>query len=169
MTPLDLYRNCRSSARRLETLQEYAGGGERQRAYLADGTLAPPGPDKAADLELITELHRTGRYVGRVHVVEQPLTDYLRYELAAYAENVAAGEDVLIADRSAYPELRALGKDFALFDSKTALLFDYDEDGRVRGYHAATDRGIVEDCIRQYVLAVNRAVPLADFLAAAIL
>ena len=36
---------------------------------------------------------------------DRPLSAYVRYELAVYAENVAAGEEVRIADRSAHPEL----------------------------------------------------------------
>ena len=107
--------------------------------------------------------------MGRVHVVDRPLTDYVRYELAVYAENVAAGEDVLIADSSVYPELAGLTQDFALFDSETAVLFDYDEDGLVRGYRISDDVRIVRGCTEQYVAVAERAVPFADFMAAATL
>ena len=168
MTPADLYRTCRLSARRLETLQRYDVTGDegRMRAFLAGEPLPPPGPGKAADLELIAELRDSGRYVGRVHVVDRPLSDYVRYELAVYAENAAAGEDVLIADRSAHPDLSDLAQDFTLFDSETVILFDYDEDGRVRGYRIAEDRRTVERCVTEYVRAVGGAVALAEFMAA---
>src|SRR5207245_5369176 len=46
---------------------------------------------------------KSGRHVGRVHVVDQPLSPYVRYELAVYAENVSAGEDVRIADSLCTP------------------------------------------------------------------
>jgi hypothetical protein len=167
-TPADLYRTCRVSARRLETLQDYdvSGDEERLRAFLAGEPMPPPRQGKAEDLALIADLRKRGRYVGRVHVVDRPLTDYVRYELAVYAENVAAGEDVLIADRSAHPNLEGLAQDYAIFDSETVVLFDYDDDGRVRGYRVADDRETVERCVAEYDLAAARSVPLAEFMAA---
>ncbi len=172
MTPADLYRTCRFSACRLETLQEYAasGDGERRRAFHAGEPLPPPGPGKLDDLGLIAQLRKAGRQVGRVHVVDQPLSDYIHYELAVYAENVAAGEDVRIADRSLHPELGGLGRDFVIFDAGTGhaavILFDYDSDGRVLGYRIASDRETVERCQEQYELALTRSVPLSEFMAA---
>ena len=35
----------------------------------------------------------------RVHVVSEPLTDYLRFEITGYRLNVEAGEDVRILPR----------------------------------------------------------------------
>jgi hypothetical protein len=170
-TPADLYRTCRVSALRLETRQDYRVPGDeaRQRAFHAGEPLPPPGPGKAADLELITRLRQRGVNVGRVHVITRPISDYVRYELAVYGENVAAGEDVLIADASVYPELAGLTQDFALFDSETAVLFGYGEDGVVRGYQITKDQRIVRHCLDRYSTAAARAVPRADFVAAAIL
>ena len=90
-----------------------------------------------------------------MHVVDRPLSDYVRYELAVYAENVAAGEDVLIADRSPHPELEGLVRDFAIFDAETVVLFDYDDDGRVHGYRIADDVETVKRCRTQYDLAAR--------------
>ena len=47
-TPADLYRTCRVSARRLETLQDYdvSGDEERLRAFLAGEPLPPPRPPR---------------------------------------------------------------------------------------------------------------------------
>jgi len=168
-TPADLYRTCRGSARRLETLQDYDTGGDadRMQAFLAGAPLPPPRPGKMDDLALIADLRKRGVYVGRVHVISRPLSPYIRYELAVYAENVAAGEDVRIADSSLHPELGRLAQDFAIFDSETAILFDYDDAGRVRGYQVADDPVTVKRCVGQYVLAAAQSVPLADFMAAA--
>jgi hypothetical protein len=41
-----------------------------------------------------------GGSMGRVHVLG-PLNDYLRYELACYAQNAEAGEDVRVMPRAA--------------------------------------------------------------------
>jgi hypothetical protein len=170
MTPVDLYRACQVSACRLETLQHYAGDEEeRQRAFLAGEPLPPPGPGKRDDLELIAALMLARRVVQRVHVVGQPLSDYIRYELAAYADNAAAGEDIRIADRSAHRELGDLGEDFTIFDAGTSgasvILFRYDARGRLHGYRHATDQETVMRCSGQYSLALACSVLLHEFIA----
>jgi hypothetical protein len=174
MTPADLYRNCRVSACRLETLQHYTvpADEERQRAFHAGEPLPPPRQGKLDDLRVISDLRQSGRQVGRVHIVDQPPSGYVRYELAVYAENVAAGEDVRIADRSVHPELEALTLDFAIFDAGTAdaavVLFDYDSDGRILGYSIPRDRKTIDRCQEQYSLALARSVSLGDFMASSL-
>jgi len=175
MTPADLYRTCRVSAWRLETLQHYdvPGDEERQRAFHSGEPLPPPRQGKLDDLKLITKLRESGRRVGRVHVVDRPLSPYVRYELAVYEENVSAGEDVRIADRSLHPELEALTQDFVIFDAGTAnaavILFDYDASGRVRDYQVvATAPETVEHYREQFDLALARSVPLSEFMAASL-
>jgi hypothetical protein len=166
-TPADLYRTCRVSACRLETLQHYAGADDedRQQAFRAGQPLPPPRQGKLDDLRLIASLRKAGLDIGRVHVVDRPLSDYVCYELAVYAENVAAGEDVHIADRSRHPELEALTQDFAIFDEKTVALFDYDDGGQVCGYRITDDVETVRRCRKQYDLACRHSVPLAEFMA----
>lgn len=172
MTPVDLYRACRVSGWRIEALQHYDVPSDeaRQQAFHAGETLPPPGPGKLDDLKLITELVQSGRHAGRVHIVDRPLSDYVRYELAAYEENVAAGEKIWIADRSLYPELEAITADFALFDLGTehprAVMFDYSESGRVLGYRIEDDLATIAECAGHLGLAQRRAVPLAEFTAA---
>jgi hypothetical protein len=175
MTPADLYRECSLSAWRIEALQHYTvpGDEERQRAFHAGEPLPPPKPGKVDDLALIARLSNGGRRVGRIHVVDRPLSDYIRYELAVYAENVAAGEEVRIADRSLDPaDLAELAEDFAIFDAEAysdtaAVRFDYDNRGLVRGYRIVTDLETVEQYREQLDLAYAYSVPLDEFMAAA--
>jgi hypothetical protein len=62
---------------------------------------------------------RTARVAwSRAHVVDHPLTPYLRFELAAYAENEQGGEQVWIADRAAHPGLAGLVEDFVIVDDE---------------------------------------------------
>lgn len=172
MTPGDLYRTCKVSARRLETLQHYnvPGDEERQRAFHATGELPPPRSGKLDDLSLISEIRRSGRDVARVHVVAWPLSDYIRYELAVYAENMDAGEDIRIADITANPSLADLSTDFALFDVETEdpslIIFDYSMAGLVRGYRHSQDPTEIAAYQQQYELAHRHSVPLPEYLAA---
>lgn len=124
------------------------------------------------NLALISRLRHAGRQIGRVHVVSRPLSAYVRYELAAYAENAAAGEDIPIADKSLHPELGSIAQDFAIFDEGTpqeaVVFFDYDGAGLIRGYRVTDDPETVERCRRQRELAIARSVSLADFTAASL-
>jgi hypothetical protein len=167
MTPKDLYRTCRVSAWRLETLQHYDE--ERQHSFRVGEPLPPPRQAKLDDLRLISELRQAGVKVGRVHIVDRPLSAYVRYELAVYAENVAAGEDVRIANRSAHPELAPLHRDFAIFDAETSqpevILFRYDGAGRILGYEHTRDAATVQQCREQNALALSMSVPLGEFAA----
>lgn len=173
MTPKDLYSTCRFSAFRLETQQHYEvpGDEDRQRAFHAGESLPPPRDELLDDLRLIANLNQRGRRIGRVHVVNRPLTPYLRYELAVYAENVAAGEDVRIADRSQHPGLAALRVDFVISDMDSAkpavIVFDYDENGHLHGYRrVAADSSTGQPYRHQFALALGLSVPLAEFMSA---
>jgi len=170
MTPGDLYRTCRVSAHRLETLQHYevANDVERQQAFHAGHPLPPPRQQKRDDLKLISELRKAGREIGRVHLVVKPLSEYVRYELAVYAENVAAGEKILIADKTADERLTQMNQDFAVFDGGTPeaslILFRYDATGRLDTYEHVSDRTIVKSYWTQYQRAAKLAVPLETFV-----
>lgn len=174
ITPVDLYRTSRISAWRIEVLQHYNVPSDhaRQQAFHAGEPLPPPRVDKVYDLKLIADLRHRGVHVGRVHVVDRPLSDYVRYELAVYAENVAAGEDVRIADRSLHPELAVLTQDFVIADPDDphpgVILFDYDSDGRVQSYHADCSRKAVAKYRKQFKLALSLSESLAEFTAASL-
>jgi hypothetical protein len=83
----------------LETLQVYAGSGEDEGiAAFHRGHPEPP-PDPVED-EWAARLRANrdaGRIQQRVHVVTEPFTDYLAYELTwEYGLHAAAGEDIRI-------------------------------------------------------------------------
>jgi hypothetical protein len=172
MTPGDLYRTCKVSAYRLEVMQHYdvPGDEERQRVFHAGGGLLAPGASKQADLQLIAALRTAGRRIGRVHVITRPLTDYIRYELAVYRENVEAGEDVRIADAAVHPDLVTLTTDFVLYDADTdepqVILFAYTPHGRLVEYTHSQEPAIITRCQNQLDLALSSSVALDEFVAA---
>jgi hypothetical protein len=106
-----------------------------------------------------------GKTFQRVHVVREPLTDYLRYELAAYEHNVAAGEDIrVIPVRSGRWPGEIPHRDYWLFDSADLWHMDYDEQGRFLGAARATD---AKDIIMHAYwrdAALHAAIPYADYI-----
>jgi hypothetical protein len=118
---------------RLETRQSY--GVESERAeyehFLTTGQLDIPDTDQW--LTRVRHFRQTGRWVGRVHVLRRPLTDYLRYEFAVYGFTVAAGEDVRILDVTDMSDPRLPKQDFWLFDERDVVVMEYDDDGNQQG------------------------------------
>lgn len=127
------FHQFQRSVFRLETLQVYRGSGEDDAiaAFNAGASTPPPDPEQDAWEEMIRAHRRGGRAMQRVHVVVEPLTAYMRFELTwAYAPNAAAGEDIRIIPTTAASWPAGLPHlDFWLFDS--AEMFDalYDAAG----------------------------------------
>jgi hypothetical protein len=118
---------------RFEALQRYTSPDEEVIiAAFRDGRPRPPDPGKEEWTVLVRAAQRDGRTFQRVHVVTEPLTDYMRFELTwGYAPNVTAGEDIRIvsvgpgecwpADLPHY--------DFWLFDAAALYRTRYHPDG----------------------------------------
>ncbi len=73
----------RYSVFRLETLQTYEGSGEDEEiAAFGRGESEPP-PDRAEDrwAAMLRANSAAGRTQQRVHVITEPISDYLAYEL----------------------------------------------------------------------------------------
>src|SRR5260370_42173849 len=170
MTPAELFGTLGESAFRLETLQSYAlAEDEPRRRAFREGRPLPPRPGKTDSMRLVRDAVAAGRRVSRVHVVDLPLSDYIRYELAVYPENVAAGEDVRITQRAAHPGLERLDTDFWLFDADTTspsvVWFRYDPSGQILARHYSDDPAEVERARGQRDLALAHSLPLSDFIA----
>jgi hypothetical protein len=125
-----LFTSVQRSWFRLEALQVYDVRYEREefaRFLQGEGVDLTPGPWQ----EMIHRHVAAGRHLTRVHVVEEPHTDYIRYELAGYPVNVEAGEDVRIIPvrRGTWPA-GVPRRDFWLFDDRDAWPMVYDSAGR---------------------------------------
>ncbi|WP_328996332.1 hypothetical protein OG394_16940 [Kribbella sp. NBC_01245] len=156
---------------RLETLQTYAVSEEDSRIHaFRNGT---PRPVRSVLntpwLARIAVTTVAGKSWQRVHVVDHPLSEYLRYELVGYVESQAAGEQISIAERAADPSLAELSKDFWLFDADSTdayvVLMDYDGDGQFIGFEHSTDPAILQRCRTERDLALKHSVGLNTYLA----
>jgi hypothetical protein len=168
-----LFASFTHTAFRLETLPQYLvpQEDERFRAFREGRPLPERSPQTSPWLQQIAHTAAAGRRWQRAHVVGRPFTDYLRFELVTDLENVAAGEDIRIADRDVHPELAACARDFWLFDGETdhavALLMRYDSEGRFIEAERCTDPDILARCRHQRDLVLAHSIPVADYLAEA--
>ena len=133
------FDSYQQEAFRLETLSRYGVGSERAEYenFLTTGQLDVPDGDPW--LMRVRHFRRTGRWIGRVHVIRRPLTDYLRYEFAVYRRTVEAGEDVRILDLTDRPNPGLPPQDFWLFDDTAVVRMDYDSDGTQLGRELLED------------------------------
>src|SRR5437879_1787448 len=105
---------------RLEALDAYnvPGTTERMAEFAATGTVAEsPGWTK-----VITTALTRGARIGRVRLVGHPVSDYTRFEVAAYRNNVAAGEDVRLVDRQWLDSTWDAAPDFWMIDGRVWLM-----------------------------------------------
>lgn len=161
MTPEDLaelYKTFRHSAWRLETRDTYAIPGEDTDFddFLAGKPITPRTTENSPWLANIAVARAENRAFGRVRLVGHPITRYTEFEFASYPENIAAGEDVWVLDRSWLhnPDDAWTHQDFWLFDDEIAVLQVYDHDGRFLGVEQARD-------VRPYVEIRQRATAMA--------
>jgi hypothetical protein len=147
---------------RLETRQSYGVKSEQDEYehFLSTGQLDIPDTDQW--LTRLRNFRRTGRWVGRVHVLSRPLTDYLRYEFAVYGFTVKAGEDVRILDVTDTPDPGLPRQDFWLFDERAVVIMEYDHDGNQLGREFLNDADPAP-YVAWKRLALDHAVPFDSY------
>ena len=174
MTPAEFdacFDRFRKSAWRLETLQRYTIDEEEDR--IRAWREGEPRPERSVRtspwLRRVAETTAVGKHWSRVHVVDEPLSEYVRFEMVTYRESAQADENIRITDRRANPALDALQTDFWLFDAETdrpfAALMQYDADGHYMDAAVTTNRTAIAECKAARDLALNHSVPLITYLA----
>jgi hypothetical protein len=165
-----LFASFKHTAYRLETLQAYDVSYEIKpyRAFLV-GQPRPRDAAKNSWTAMLKDAAASGKTVQRVHLVNEPLTDYLRYELEwSYPPNVEAGEDirVLPADLAPAPSLATLGTldDYWLFDSSDLWVMRYDHEGRFEYIRQVSDPGTIISHAYWRDAALHWAVPYAEYM-----
>ncbi|MFI5614707.1 DUF6879 family protein [Amycolatopsis sp. NPDC051903] len=161
-TLLDLLDGFTSYAWRLEALDSYDVADEREQF---DDFMAgrPPRPS-VDDLEWQARARSvvaSGRRIGRVRMVGHPVTDYTRFEWAAYPDNLAAGEEIRVYDRT-WPEGTdpRFEQDFWLFDDRIAAVMNYASDGQFLGITITED---VQPFLGIKLAALEHAVPFNEY------
>lgn len=165
------FDNFTSTVFRLETLQDYTAPGEAER--IAAFLHGAPRPERSVRTSpwlarIAVSTATQGKHWQRVRVVEEPLTDYTRYELASYVESQAAGEEIRIV-RSDPGGFRGLRRDFWLFDAglpgACALLMNYSAKGEWEGGELTDDPVTLRRLENARDAALGWSVPLNEYLA----
>ncbi|MFF1792189.1 DUF6879 family protein [Kitasatospora sp. NPDC058243] len=160
----DYFDAMASDAWRLETRSVYTMPQEEDaiRRFLAGGPVTAE--DTAAWTRRVRGFRESGRTVGRVHAITRPLTDYLRFEFAHYAHNVAAGEDIRILDLTGRENPGLPDQDFWMFDESRVVLMNYRPDGTQISREAFD--GDPSRFVEWKRLAVSESVPFSEYVRA---
>jgi len=106
---------------------------------------------------------RAGRILQRVHVVTEPLSQYLQLELTwGYGPNAATGEDIRIIPvqaGDAWPPDVPQGADYWLFDSAELYHQHYDPEGTWLGTEIVTDPARIVAACQGRDAALHQAIP----------
>lgn len=143
----ELFRGFTRSAFRLETLQSYGASGEDAafEAFQA-GQPYTRHPGKDVWLGHLKRAASVGAVMSRVHVLTEPLSDYVRFESTwAYAPNVEAGEDIRVICLGEHDRWPAglPRHDYWLFDDERLYAMHYADSGRFLGVERVCDEAAV--------------------------
>ncbi len=108
----------------------------------------------------ISRQRAAGRTIGRVRMLTEPLTDYLRFELSITPPAVEAGEDIRLVDQHVFESLAIPREDFWIFDDTTVALLNFGDTG-MAGAEIVTDPGRVASFRDRQRRAWDAAVPFA--------
>lgn len=157
-------KQATKSAFRLETLPQYLVPQEAERfaAWRAGEQLPLRTPENNKWLAELKRMTDSGIRWYRVHILDQPLSDYSRYEINSYLTSQLAGQQTYLVDRDVQPDLADLHEDFWLYDDEIAVRMLYDEEGRFLRPEMANNLQAYRE-IRDTVM--KYAEPLDDYVA----
>lgn len=152
----EAFENAQRSIFRLETLQYYADDPNFDR--FVTGETWQDTDSKRHWVDLVQRRVGEGVVMQRVHVVTEPWSDYVRFELTwSYPPNAAAGEDIRILTTAA----RWAGPDFWMFDDQQVWLMHYDAAGALeRVEDASASESTVRACLARKKRAMEGSEPL---------
>jgi hypothetical protein len=159
----------RTSAFRLEARQYYDSPQERDwfERWRQTGQVPAFTPDNDPWCKLVAEARAAGKTMQRVRLVEEPPSDYVRFELQCQHHSVNAGEDIRVTvikpmrDFAVNDDPLSDMFDFWLFDEETVVELEYDREGRFVAAHEATDTDYRYRACRS--MALRRSTPLKEY------
>ncbi len=153
------------TAYRLELLAAYAEDSEAAAlASFAAGQEPDIYPGKRGWLEKVRAAAVTGRVMQRVHVLTEPLSPYLQFEIGwSYSLNEGVGEDIRILPTDSAPAVVTEAGDYWLLDSRTLVRMDYDSGGQLADISRIGDADAIITANYARDAALHYAVPLKQY------
>lgn len=134
-----LFEDFQHAAFKLEVRRSY-GLASEDEPFQAFLTGEDPGIEWFRSwLDLMKAETAKGKRVERVRVVDEPPSDYLRFEISVTPHNLAAGEDIHYLARARAAELALPQYDFWLFDSQVVAFLHFTDDDRFVGFTTTED------------------------------
>lgn len=173
----ELFKSYKQSAWRLELLTAYAVPNEDAEfdAFLKGAPLPPVSKEVLCGegpwCQLIRSHIEAGRTMGRVHVLPELLTPYLRYEIEwGYTFNNNAGDDIrLLLPANISSTLRErlnTLQDFWLFDDSKVVLCDYGPNGSFDGAREVLDTSVIESFKAVRSACIDESLDFKSFMRA---
>ena len=112
---------------------------------------------------LVREAVARGVEFRRLRIISEPVTDYIRWEHALTATNVAAGEQVRWLPRSQCMDLPVVPVDFWIVDSRLVRFGLFSGDGAIAGHQVRDEPGISKLVAESLEQAWGRGIPHSDY------
>jgi hypothetical protein len=162
-----LFTTYTKSAFRLETLQNYAVAYEDKpyQDFLAGKKRYTDAP-QAKWARLIADNKAAGKTMSRVHIIQEPLTDYIKFEILwPYRDNVMAGDDIrlVVTQQNKWPE-NLPQKDFWLFDDRLVADMEYDDRQRFVAAILNDDSKVIAQRIAWRYEAMRQSIAYDDYM-----
>ncbi|MFD5704421.1 DUF6879 family protein [Streptomyces lasiicapitis] len=125
---------------------------------------AKPSGHNARWHERVRGYVESGRHIGRVRIVRQPLTDYQRYQFAwGIPGNIAAGEGIRVLDVTQEDHgLPLSGRDWWMFDESRIAHLNFRPDGTQ--INRETYEGDPTPYLEWKRMALEYAVPFKEYV-----
>jgi hypothetical protein len=147
---------------RLETLQYYDVPGEREELEAFKAHAAPPSrnPEPSPWQTMIKRHVAAGIRLQRVHIVTEPLTDYVQRQIAwGYPRNRDFGEDIRILACTTWPTGLPRDYDFWILDDVV-----YDQYGKPLYVDRLTDPDTLAKHQHWRDTALAASIPVSDYI-----
>ncbi|MGP3969229.1 DUF6879 family protein [Streptomyces sp. 6N223] len=160
---LQLFRDFAHTAFRLEVRAGY-GVADEDAPYQQFLAGEDPGIEWLRPwLDLMSEQTGQGKRVERVRVVDEPPSDYLRWELVNTPHNLRAGEDIRYLTRRRAEDLGLPPYDYWVFDSSLLVFLRFGDDDRFLGFDSTREPAALVEHLRWRDAAWHHALTYARY------
>lgn len=164
-----MFQNFTKEAFRLEILPEYKVQEEKKHYEdFLQGKLFSPVEGFLQWCEFLQNCKNSNRKVTRIHVVEDTITPYFKYQLEwGYLQSAKEGENIHLVRRSEHKNyISNLGieRDFWMFDQSVVFFMNYDKNGNFLNFEEIKEKEKIRKCIKIMDGLKEKIIPLSEYI-----